>query len=105
MAKQREARLSQQIMNALRAQGVFCFKVHGNEHMMSGLPDIIACVDGMFLGLETKHPETRSHTSPRQDFVHNMIRLAAGQCHVVCSVTEALEVVQELRRGGRELQG
>lgn len=100
MAKQREARLSQNIMKALRAKGIFCFKVHGSETMMSGLPDIVACVEGKFLGLETKHPETRSHTSPRQDYVHNMIRLSGGKCEVVCSVAEALEVVQELRKNG-----
>lgn len=100
MTKQRESKLSQKIMNALRAQGVFCFKVHGSEHMMSGLPDIIACVEGKFLGLETKHPETRDDTSPKQDLIHTWIERSGGTARVVCSVTEALDVVRELRDSG-----
>lgn len=91
---QRESRLSRDIMIALRAEGIFCFKVHGSEHMMAGLPDIIACVRGRFVGLETKHPETRDNTSARQDFVHDQIRQAGGQAWVVTSVAEALARVR-----------
>jgi Holliday junction resolvase len=97
VTKQRESRLSQNIMRALRAEGIFCFKVHGSEHMMAGLPDIIACVGGMFLGLETKNPETRKNVSPRQELVHTMIRESGGKVKVVCSVDEALLAVQELK--------
>lgn len=93
MTKQRESKLSQQIMNALRARGIFCFKVHGSEMMESGLPDIIACVGGSFVGLETKHPETRDDVSPKQALIHKRIRLSGGMATVVCSVAEALEVV------------
>lgn len=94
---QRESRLSRKIMTALREQGVFCFKVHGSEHMMAGLPDIICCVDGWFVGLEVKHPETRSHVSPRQSFVHDQIRNADGYAAIVCSIEEALAVIDTVR--------
>jgi hypothetical protein len=95
---QRESKRSRHIMNALRERGIFCFKVHGSEHMMAGLPDVIACVGGIFVGMETKHPETRRDTSPRQDFVHNSIRLSGGFVRVICSVEEALEFVDEIER-------
>lgn len=90
---QRESRLSRSIMAALRLQGYFCFKVHGTEMVMAGLPDIIVCANGQFIGLETKLPETRNNTSPRQDFVHEQIRLAGGTVFVVCSSAEALAAV------------
>jgi hypothetical protein len=93
VTQQREAKLSRQIMNELRALGYFCFKVHGSETMMAGLPDIIVCAEGQFVGLETKLPETRNNTSPRQDFVHAAIRQAGGVAQVVCSVNEALRVI------------
>jgi hypothetical protein len=91
---QRESRLSSKILAALRAEGWFCFKVHGNELMMSGLPDIIVCAEGIFVGLETKHPETRNNTSPRQEYVHDKIRLAGGAAIVVCGVDEAIRAVE-----------
>ncbi|MGX9924144.1 hypothetical protein ACWIG4_30320 [Streptomyces sp. NPDC002248] len=91
---QPEARISQAIMDALRVRGYFCFKVHGSEKMMAGLPDIICCINGMFLGLETKTPDKRKNTSPRQKFVHERIKGSRGFVHVVCSVPEALAVVE-----------
>lgn len=82
-------------MNALRAEGYFCFKVHGSEKMMAGLPDVIVCAEGYFIGLETKMPTKDGNTSARQDFVHDQIREAGGYCRVVISVEDALEAVAE----------
>lgn len=93
---QAESRLSRKIMDAIRARGVFCFKVHGSEYMMAGLPDIIACVDGKFVGLETKLPSTRKDTSARQEYVHDLIRESNGIARVVCSPAEALAVIDEV---------
>lgn len=93
---QRESKLSRKIMNELRAEGYFCFKVHGSEFMMAGLPDIVVCAEGLFIGLETKHPETRGDTSPRQVLVHSQINNAGGHAQVVCSPAEAIAVVKEV---------
>jgi hypothetical protein len=90
---QRESRLSGKIMRELRQQPeTFCFKVHGNEMMMAGLPDIVCCFRGRFVGLEVKLPEKRDNTSKRQDFVHGQIRRAKGKVYVVCSVEEAMKI-------------
>lgn len=97
MAKQREGRLARKIMLQLRDHKVFCFKVHGSEHMMAGLPDVIACVDGFFVGFEVKLPETRENTSARQKYVHTRITESGGIAIVVCSPEEALAVVAEIR--------
>lgn len=92
---QLESKLSRKIMDALRAEGYFCFKVHGSENMMAGLPDIIVCADGLFIGLETKLPSTRNNVSPRQSYVHSLIDNAGGIAAVICSPTEALQVVHD----------
>lgn len=82
-------------MAALKAKGWFCFKVHGSEYMMAGLPDIICCAEGLFIGLETKHPESRDDTSARQDYVHGLIREAGGKAQVVTSPQEAVRIVRQ----------
>lgn len=92
---QRESRLSRKIQERLRAEGWFCFKVHGNELMMAGLPDIIVCAGGLFIGIETKNPETRENTSPRQDYIHMKIRQADGTAAVVTSPDEAVQVIND----------
>lgn len=98
---QRESKLSRRIMDAVRAQGYFCFKVHGSEYMMAGLPDIIVCADGYFIGLETKNPESRSNVSARQVYVHDQIKLAHGSAIVVCSAAEALEAISQVLEAKR----
>lgn len=98
---QRESRLSRKIMDAVRLEGYFCFKVHGSEYMMAGLPDIIVCANGLFIGLETKNPESRSNVSPRQVYVHQQIELAGGKAEVVCSPAEALSVINRALKHNR----
>lgn len=95
---QPEARISRQIQEAIRARQWFCFKVHGSEFMMAGLPDIIACAEGLFIGLETKRSSTRGDVSPRQRYVHQQIRNAHGVVHVVCSAAEAIAVIEQALR-------
>lgn len=92
---QPESKLSRRIMEALRAQGWFVFKVHGSEMMMAGLPDLIICAEGLFIGLETKMPDKRTNTSPRQDLVHARIIEAGGTARVVCGPDEAVQIVRE----------
>lgn len=91
---QPESKLSRKIMDALRARGWFCFKVHGSEYMMAGLPDILVCAEGLFIGLETKLPSTRGNVSPRQMYVRSQIQNAAGTSEIVCSPEEAIVVVE-----------
>lgn len=95
---QPESRLSRQIMTALRLKGWWCTKIHGSEFMEAGLPDIIVCAQGVFVGLEVKMPGKENNTSPRQDYVHGKIGEAGGHVGVVSSIEQATEIVQEALR-------
>lgn len=92
---QRESRLSKSIQSALRERGYFCWKVWGSDYQMAGLPDIIICAKGIFIGLEVKMPESRDNVSAIQQHRHRQIRRAGGAVSVVCSVKEALAVVEQ----------
>lgn len=83
-------------MDQLRLKGYFCFKIHGSEHMMAGLPDIIVCAEGRFIGLEVKMPQSRENVSPIQRVVHSKIENAQGAARVICSPQEAFDVINEV---------
>lgn len=53
---QPEARVATSIRVFLESNGAFIFKVHGGPTMMNGLPDLIACIRGQFVGIEVKMP-------------------------------------------------
>lgn len=94
---QPESRLQRQIQIALKDRGAFVFKVHGSEYMMAGLPDLIVCYRGMFVGMEVKMPEGKQ--SERQKYIQAQVNSAEGICRVVRSVRDALvtlDAVDEL---------
>lgn len=88
---QRESKLSRDIMKALREHGAYCWKNHGSEFSVAGLPDITGCYNGMFFAFETKVPEKRSNTSVKQDREIEKIQAARGLAAVVCTPEEAVE--------------
>jgi hypothetical protein len=109
MGQQPESKLSRQIMSALRARGIWCFKVHGGPFTMAGVPDIIACVPilikdydtdtecfvGTFVGFETKMP-SGGDPSPIQAHVHRRISEAYGTVFVPRSVEDAVDALNWL---------
>lgn len=90
---QRESKRSHAIMEHLRKRGWFCWKTHGNEFTMSGLPDVNCIAEGYYFGLETKNPEDRDDVSEIQKLRHEQIRMAGGVAEVVCGAKEAERVV------------
>jgi Holliday junction resolvase len=93
-----ETRIQQKIQKRLTEMGVFVFKVHGGPAMPRGLPDLICCVEGRYLGLEVKTPQTKNNVSEMQKLMRDKIVAAGGVCHVVCSVEEAVAIVEKLFR-------
>lgn len=93
---QRESKLSRSIQQALRTRGAYCLKIHGSEYMQVGTPDILGCYRGRFFALETKLPESRSHVSMVQLRQMEKIKRADGLALVVCTVDEALRVLDAI---------
>jgi len=89
---QPESRLSRKIIQELTSKGAFAFKIHGGPTMMAGLPDVIVCASGRFIGLEVKMPGQRGNVTTIQHHIHGKIVQALGVVAVVCSVNEALQV-------------
>lgn len=97
---QPESRISRNIMKAVRERGGFCFKVHGNELMTAGLPDIVCCYRGLFIGFETKTPT--GVVSQRQRYVMTNIMEAEGVVTVPRSVQDAIAVLDAIDAGTLE---
>lgn len=66
----------------------------GGRHMTTGKvgsPDIIACVNGKFVGLEVKN--TKGKTSSAQEYTRDLIHKCHGEYHVVQSTDDVLRVL------------
>lgn len=49
-----ETKLQKSIQKYLQSKGCYEFKVHGSAYMRAGIPDIICCYNGKFIGIECK---------------------------------------------------
>ena len=73
---------------------VFFWKEHGGPYGTSGIPDIICCYRGRFLGLEAKLPEGR--LSELQKRAIDKINRAGGIACRVESVADVKRVIQRI---------
>lgn len=69
----------------------FWMKIHGGPFQKAGLPDIIGCYGGQFVGLEVKQPG--GVATPLQAQRLHKIHDAGGVAWVVHSPDEALSLV------------
>jgi hypothetical protein len=80
----------------------FGWKVHGSPYQIAGLPDLVFCIRGHFIGLEAKHQrpgESLAHAlgraTPAQLEKIQQINTAGGTAAVVTSVDGALALIRE----------
>ena len=93
---QPEAKLSKKIMKAWRDRGAWVFKVWGNAHQMSGVPDLVGVYRGRFIACETKMPGNAP--SPIQQHRITQIEAAGGLTVVAYSVEEATALLDAVDR-------
>lgn len=76
-----EKRFEIKIKNFLEEQGAWFVKFFANSYTKSGIPDILACVNGYFIGIEVK--AQNGHPSALQLHHCSKIRKAGGFAFVV----------------------
>lgn len=90
----KEKNIENRIKSYLKSKGAYYFKHHGNQFSQVGVPDIIACYKGRFIGIEVKNEAGK--TSPLQDVNLKMINDAGGIGIVARSVEDVrkrLEII------------
>ena len=76
----------------------FCWKEHGGLYGTAGIPDIIACVDGLFVAFEVKTETGR--LTKLQAVTLGRIRDAGGRAYMVRSVAEVAGILKEMEVAG-----
>lgn len=88
-AMQPEAKITKKIRERLEKKGARVFKIQASEdsHQEAGIPDLLVCLKGQFIGIETKQP--RGKLRPLQKVVLREIFDAGGVAAVVETVEQA----------------
>ena len=78
---------------------IFFWKEHGGPYGTSGIPDIICCYKGRFLGLEVKLPGGKLTALQKRTL--DKINAAGGIARRVESVDDVKAVIAQAEREGR----
>lgn len=92
----REKTIENKIKSYLKSVGAYYFKHHGNQFSQVGVPDIIACYCGYFIGIEVKNEKGK--TSPLQDVNLELIKNAGGYSLVARSVEDVKWVIEDIEK-------
>ena len=76
-----EKQFETKIKNYLKSQGAWFVKFFANSFTKNGIPDILACVNGYFIGIEVK--AQNGHPSELQMYHCEEIRKSGGFAFVV----------------------
>lgn len=90
----REKNIENKIKAYLKSKGAYYFKHHGNQFSQVGVPDIIACYKGHFIGIEVKN--LTGKTSPLQDVNLKMINEAGGYGFVARDVDHVKRILEDI---------
>lgn len=94
---QPESRLNKSIKAYLKGKGAKVIKIHGGDNFQEeGLPDMIVCYQGIFIGLETKTPVGKLR--PRQQYVLDQIKKAGGYVGVPRSLEDVKRLIAKIDR-------
>ena len=91
---EREKSIENRIKNYLKKNNIYYFKVHGNGFQKVGIPDIVACINGKFTGIEVKRPGGKP--SPLQIANIEQIRNNGGSAEIVYSFEEAKQFIDSV---------
>ena len=81
-----EKTIVKRVMDEAKRLGWWCAKMHGNQFMIKGLPDILAIRGGRCVWMEAKRPGQE----PTRIQLHVMRQLSAAGCPV-CVVHSAAD--------------
>ena len=86
-----EKNIENSIKKWLKENNIYFFKVHGSAFMLPGIPDIIACVKGRFVGIEVKNKGKLWNQSQEQKIHQALIEESEG----IYILADNLETVKE----------
>jgi Holliday junction resolvase len=92
MAKEQD--YQKKIVTALESKGAYVVKVVAASK--KGVPDVLVCYEGYFIGIEVKTPTTRSNVSKLQEYNLKKIQKAGGFSTVAVDISDVAPIIEEI---------
>jgi Holliday junction resolvase len=83
--------IQSKIIKALEKEGAYVVKVVSASK--KGVPDLLVCFEGRFMGVEVKRPSTKNNTSELQKYNLECITNSGGLAIVATCVEDVLNAI------------
>ena len=96
----KEKTLQRKVQKEIKDRGGWCVKFFANAYTQSGVPDILACIGGRFLAIETKGGTQGYGATKLQQRSIDKIKEAGGEAFVLYPEQwdDFLKVLDEIER-------
>ena len=93
----KEQDYQRKIIKALEERGAYVVKVISASK--KGVPDVIVCYLGQFIGVEVKQPHKLHTVTKLQKYNLDKIKKAGGYSCVASSIDDVIGILQEIENG------
>lgn len=87
-----EKQLQDKIVRYLKKNGIYYVKIHNNGYMRRGIPDLLICYNGKFIGAELKSEKGRP--TKEQLYELSNIKESGGQSSIIRTLAELVELLE-----------
>ena len=91
----RESSLVKKIQSYCKKNNIWCVKIWGGGYQSGGIPDLILCVDGLFVAIETKVDDNK--LSCLQEYNIKKIRQSNGEAAEIRSMEEFMDLINKVK--------
>lgn len=91
-----EQQIQKKITSYLEQEGYYVVKVISASK--AGVPDVLACIEGRFVAIEVKKPETKSNVSKLQEYNLERVTEAGGVSTVAWEVEQVKTIVSAIKK-------
>ena len=84
------------IKEYLFSKHAYFFKVHGSAFMEPGIPDIVCCYKGLFLGIECKAPGKLDEQTDQQKVHEENIKKSGGIYLLTDNPNDVIRLLEEI---------
>ena len=99
-----EGKVKDAVKKVLKARGIWYYMPVQNGMGVVGIPDIIGCWNGWFIGIETKGPGKKATVTPNQKQRLDEIQRHGGLALVIDDVAELITILDDIEQMKAELQ-
>lgn len=93
-----EKKIENSIKNYITTQGGLVYKIHGGDlYQETGIPDLLVCWKGLFVGIEVKDPKGKP--SAMQLLQGMRIKRAGGHFLIAKSLKEVQDYFEKIKKG------